>query len=256
MHNTYKRFADDFQNIISNRDDIYLAFISGSIPKNSQTSFSDIDVWIIFREESALNYSLHAIPELFGKSVEIEHISISTPTHFFVFTKDKLQIDLNLSTAAAYHSILSPSKNVLVDFSPTNLTKGASSQINYYKAVKTLERTVSKFLSRQEFVVPRFLSGLRDESLLPLLGTYFENKVPTIIQVNLKDFPAPVRLHLKRTFVRPDRESCREGILSAVWLLEYLARHFDVGTKDTVVDLKKIKQTVRTSEAKGKARGK
>lgn len=245
MTNPYTQLLQRLKHSLADRNDIYLVFISGSIPKASETTFSDIDIWIIFREEAALNRTLYSLTDLVNPWVNVEHITQCTPTHFFIFSTDKLQVDLNLSTAAEYHSLLSANKKTIVDVTPHHQVNEAENQFQFYKAVKTLERTISKYLSHQLYVVPRFLTGLRDESLVPLLCTQLNISVPTLVQVELTQFPQKVAAHLIATFAQPNATSCQQGILSAVWLLEYLARHSQLGSDESKKDLKKIKRAAQ-----------
>lgn len=164
---------------------IYGVFLTWSASTKTVNEFSDIDVWLVFRTESAYNLGIKSVSEDFYKIFNLVGSYSCTPSHLFFVLKNWIQIDLNMITAAQYFSILdSKSHTFIVDninyFMPWHLSDSDISQI-LLEWFTTLERTLSKYSKWEDFAVLKFVNEVREGIVVPLMNEvypwFFKNPI-------------------------------------------------------------------------------
>lgn len=227
-------------------------FVAGSLKTDAFTDFSDIDLWLIFSEESGINSFKEEVVKIFSKFGIIMGVYDCTAHHFFVVYKNAVQIDLNLITAAQYFSIRNDSgeNQVLFDRQLYVLERGQLTARKKEEHVRrlllvgysTLERSLSKFLKENYFVVVRFLDGVRHNSILPLLSFTTGQKKPSAVSLKMDSLGPGLKALFIKSYAKPTRESGLEGLGASLELLRTLAAKHAV--RDFDFKYKKIKKTL------------
>lgn len=247
-----KRMLSKVSTFLEKDERINSIFVAGSLKTEAVTDFSDIDLWLIFSEESGINSFKEEVTKVFSKFGILMGVYDCTAHHFFVVYKSGVQVDLNLITAAQYFSIRNDSgeNQVLYDRQLYVLERGqlaARKKEEYIKRLllvgySTLERSVSKFLKENYFVVVRFLDAVRHNSILPLLSFAAGQKKPTAVSLKMDSLDPRLKALFIKSYTKPTRESGLEGLEASLELLGTLAVKYRI--KDFDARYKKIKKTL------------
>jgi predicted nucleotidyltransferase len=208
---------------LSGIDEVYQAFISGSTSLGKESVFSDIDLWIVFREESGLKSYLNNLGQLLPYTFIIEVIENCTPTHFFIHLEDGWQIDLNLTTAAEYHSLTSQNKLIIINRLPSSISQRDIAQATFLvKGIGLLERTFSKFETKKYAQVARFSMAVRDQFIIPLLAANDVVRPNSIAEFDITQLNPILKKIINLLYPKPShRETKRFLLLSLLLVKKY-----------------------------------
>jgi predicted nucleotidyltransferase len=221
---------------------ILLIFASGSMNSGLVSKFSDIDLWIVLSEESGINLFKTEIFSIFSKFFKLSGVYKCTEHHYFVICSSGIQIDLNITTAAQYFSLIKiKDKRMLFDrnhfISKTNNLQ--TSRENFIKeklliGSTTLERGINKFIKGDYFVAVRFLESVRNSSILPLLPLVDKEKFINIVSFDIKNLNIKHRILFEESFARPTKESCLKAIISEFELLVIIKNRLKIKEYNSV----------------------
>ncbi len=204
-------------------------FVTGSLKNKKITDFSDIDLWIIFSEESGLNIFKQEIASVFSKFGIINGVYDCTAHHFFVVYKNGVQIDLNLVSAAQYFSIKSDDGKTKILFDRqlylSDRSKFLEEHKNYHLkkylliGYTTLERCVSKFLKQDYFVAVRFLDSVRHNAILPLLPFVEDQRISNAVALEIERLSPKIKELFIRTYSKPTFRGNLESMMATLEIL-------------------------------------
>lgn len=237
-HNLADKISKKITFSLKKDERISSVFIEGSLKHKNVTNFSDVDLWLIFSEESGINSFKEEISKIFSKFGIITGIYDCTAHHFFIVYNDGVQIDLNLITAAQYFSIKNIESEINVLFDRQLYLSGRSVFLkkskNFYArklllvGYATLERALSKFLKCNYFVVVRFLDSIRHNSILPLLPFIENQKIPNAVSLEIEKLSSEVQELFIQTYSKPTRESNIESLRASLNLLGMIASRLEI----------------------------
>lgn len=206
---------------------ILLIFSSGSINGGLVTKFSDIDLWIVLSEESGINQFKLEISNIFSEFSKLIGVYKCTEHHYFVICSSGIQIDLNLTTAAQYFSIMKVSENKVL-FDRNHFIKKDRQSLNNRKdfveekiliGCTTLERGINKFIKKDYFVATRFIESVRNGAILPLLSLIGKEKFVNMVTFNINNLTSEIKLLFEESFPVPTKDGCLQAIVAEFKLL-------------------------------------
>lgn len=219
--------------VLKDDERIQTIFLLGSLQKGKASPVSDIDLWVIIFEESAINTICKELGVLFAKAGALLGIYECTAHHYFLIYQNGVQVDLNLISAASYWNVVG-SKNKTVLFDRTlsltkknpHVIKNKSKDISRLLLIgyTTLERGVSKFIKKDYFVVIRFLDAVRHNSIIPLLPFFEKEKIPNAVSLNIDNLSAEVKQMFIHSYAKPVEINCRESLINCLLLLDLIAK--------------------------------
>lgn len=254
-NNKQQIIINKIKNILSSDNRIKLAFVTGSAANDELTELSDIDLWIITKEENDLNKIVADISLLFQNKIKIKHIYRSTEHHYFVILKNQIQIDLNIASSALFYS-LTQNKNKKIIYDPhfCSITKNKKEikkncqTINNLLVIgyTTLARTTSKYFKNNFFVVVRFIDNIRNNIIIPLIPFTETEKMPNPITLDVNNLSHYTKKEFLKTFPKPIKKDCYQAILSTLNLLD---RFNNSSNKDIFLTnlSKKIKKVLKST---------
>lgn len=236
-----KKFLTEIVRKLSTDKRISKIFLLGSYGhKGKPTIFSDFDLWIVLSEETGLNSFKNELEIIFNKFGRLHGIYESTAHHFFIVYKEYPQIDLNLTSSATYYN-LTNLKNIKVLFSSTFIKKHKIKEEplinirrNLLNGFITLERSMSKYIKRDYFVIPRFLENIRMNTILPFLSFLNKNRDINVANLKLNGLSKKQKLLLINTFAKPEKNSCLSAIENMSQLLFLIAKEVNVSDFDLI----------------------
>ncbi len=240
------------RSILQNEPAVELMFVLGSVSKGDLSSLSDIDMWLVLVNETALNSfaNMDEIKKIFAKTGSILGIYRTTAHHFFVTYRNGMQIDLNLISEATYHNIQKMPKYALkYDSKPSFRVKSkykpekdkASVENLLLTGYTTLARGCSKYNNKNYFLTLKFIDTVRQSSILPLIPFFEKQFILNSINLNLKSLSKPVQQLLTNTYGKPIQDECNKALLSSKQLLDLFA------TKAKITKFSKISKDISNS---------
>lgn len=237
MKKSNKILISEIKNHLSLIDELYQVFISGSTSTETESIFSDLDLWIIFREEVGLKVYLNNLGQLLPKNYKIETIEICTPTHFFLHLADGWQIDLNLATAAVYHSLSSEKKSILIDSSPATIKDDNLLSTPFLtKGISLLERSLSKFEARKYTQVVRFSNTVRDQFIIPLLSIAHIERPKSIAEFDISQLKPALRKCVKLMYPQPSYPQSKYFLYVSLMLVKEICYENTTTLNKTKID--------------------
>lgn len=209
-------------------DRVDAMWVAGSLGNDTATSLSDIDLWLLFQEEAALRAFADDLTRIFEQAGALEGVTASTAHHWFVTYRSGIQVDLNMVSAATYCSLRAMPEQVLFDKTmlvrPLVATHVAQERLRIEDRLlvgwTSLARCTSKFLKDDYIVVTRFLDGVRNAVVLPLMPTIDSVDVPNRVSLRVEALSPVVRALFIRTYADPTADRCRDAIHACMELLD------------------------------------
>lgn len=247
---------DKIKTILSNDNRVRLVFITGSMANDNLTELSDIDLWIIIKEENDLNKIVFDISIFFKEKLDIKHIYRSTEHHYFIILKNQIQIDLNIISSALYYSLTQiNNKKIICDPQLCLIKKNKKEIIKYQKSIHdlliigytTLARATSKYLKNNYFVVVRFIDNIRNNVIMPLIPFIETLKLPNPITLEVNNLSNKTKKEFLKTFSKPIQKDCYQAISSTLKLLDQFQTKLDSDIYLTNIS-KKIKTVLKSKK--------
>lgn len=226
---------------------IHSMYVSWS-HQQSQTSFSDIDIWIVCMEESDLASCSKTLPQELDKLLEIVVYYNSTPNHFFFVIKPDIQLDINIISASQYFNIKSLKKPLLNNFtlSPNIWSKGSSVYTQLTKKLlmwyTALYRGISKYKRWDYIVAIRFLQSIRDNHirwLINLLQQWLD--IQNKVNINRTILDPKLRELLKDLYPKPEKKEIAKAIQSTNKIFDMVSQKYKI-TKTSNSRSEKVKK--------------
>lgn len=216
--------------IISNLkadEDIWGVFYTGSTAKSTENIFSDIDIWIIVYEESQWESVIKRYIEKVQTYDNVLEVYRSTYSHFFITYKSGAILDINIMTAPMYFGTQSTNKKMIFSRSSFDGFDIKLTRSLFVKAINSIERSTSKTLRGEYWVVPRFMNSFREDYILPLLNLGEKLTYINKVQVEFTNLETDLKDMLFDLFCRPERKSCKKAIISAIKITTECFEYFN-----------------------------
>ena len=227
----HRRVVENISEIFGNDDRVQLIFATGSTAKDAHTKYSDVDIWIVIREEKQLSAFIQELSTTIARIFPDNAHYNTTSTHYFFILETSVVLDLNIITAAQYFSIQSPKRIIQ--------KKPNKKQIHRHKHIETmtsdsvdvlflkgtigLMRILSKIKKKDYWSAPRFIASVREIAIIPLMQRKHPSAIKNIVDIDLKKLPRRQALLLQDTFAAPKEKDCVKGLLAALQLLKSLS---------------------------------
>lgn len=250
MRYNHDNIVDQMCSLFSKDSRVQLLFTTGSTAKNSHTSYSDVDVWIVVREERFLESFIKDFPVIISNKFKTKEYYSATRTHYFFVIDSAIALDLNVLTAAQFFSARSSidvlikkdihKPDVEMKIYSSNITSDNQKQL-FLKGTVSLMRILSKIKKHDYVNAARFLSSLRDGVIVALLNRKYESVVKNAVDINFNLLPKKQVDLFNKMFIRSFKDDALIGLLAACELLEYLTKSVkDVKLRKLFNNTKKI----------------
>lgn len=239
----FKAFADR----LKKDDRVSGLFLTGSANNGTSTIFSDLDLWVIFTDESGLNSFRNGIASWANAVAKVRGIYECTAHHYFIVYKPSIQIDLNLVTSAHFFSIKNSKKKFIFDHKLflENRKKARKRTLRFaandflFQSYTTLERCASKLLKGDCSAAVCFLNRIREDFLIPLFKIAGIQKIATPKSLNVQKLSSGLRELFIETYANPTERSCAQGIRAVSAILSEIASRLKIkGLEDYKVKFK------------------
>jgi len=238
----YESFTNNLSEAFCKDLRVLFTFTTGSTAKNSANKYSDVDIWIVTKEESYMEKLAQDLEKIITKISPLQKIYPTTAYHYFGILKNGLILDINIISCPQYFSIISSNKkfmfNKKADAPLSLLNNSALFEDNlsqspllnktyttqdidllFVKAYVGLFRIMSKIYSQEWWKVPRFINSVRESTLLALLKILGNYDIKNIVDVDFAHMSSKHRKLLTLTFPKPESKDALMALRAAKELL-------------------------------------
>jgi hypothetical protein len=238
--------------LISKEKSVLFYWVGGSEKFGKSHLLSDIDMWIVVKNESDI-FTSKEVKGILGKAAPLKGIYQSAPGHYFITFNGNLQLDLNIVSSTVYHNVKKAPKIAINP--PPNSARDRSTKIEGdYKKLQaspedlllfgytTLARAVPKYSKSNYFVTCRFIDDVRNNALIPLFDRTKIQIQKTPISFSVNRLPANLKNLFLHTFPKPEKSSCKMALNCSVELLDFFSK--ETGQKKFKQFSKQINQYI------------